>query len=166
VLDNPAALPPAFVAYRWRTTAGLSESLRQMGSGTSAEARDDPVIETAVRPQAGAPARATTARVISRSDTRVTVSVNASAPGRLVLLDTYYPGWKASVDGHGVHIDAADAAFRSVPVATGRHTVSFRYRPASVLVGGIVTLAALLLAALSIALGGKALIDRGSRARA
>jgi uncharacterized membrane protein YfhO len=116
------------------------------------------VIEMADRPPAGpvgAERGSTPARVVSRSDTQVTISAQASAPGRLVLLDTYYPGWTATVDGKDVHIDAADAAFRAVPVTAGRHTVRFSYQPASVLAGGIVSLVALLAIALCIALGSK-----------
>jgi hypothetical protein len=162
VLDNPGALPPAFVAYRWRTSSGLDQSLRLMSAGSSAQARQDPVIETAARPPAGpvsAERGSTPARVVSRSDTQVTVSALASAPGRLVLLDTYYPGWKATVDGKDVHIDAADAAFRAVPVTAGRHTVRFSYEPGSVLVGGIVSLVALLAIVLCIALGRRSQVE-------
>jgi hypothetical protein len=151
VLDNRSALPPAFVAYHWRTSGGIDDSLRQMRAGSSRQARDDPVIETGPQAQASEAIPATLASVTSRSDTEVTVSVNALKPGRLVLLDTYYPGWKATVDGRSAHIEAADAAFRSVAVAAGRHTVRFSYRPASVLWGGIVSLLAL--AAILICIG-------------
>jgi uncharacterized membrane protein YfhO len=91
--------------------------------------------------------------VVARSDTKVTLAVNAAAPGRLTLLDTYYPGWNAKVDGRSTQIDASDAAFRSVPVAAGRHTVTFSYKPGSVLAGGIVSLVALAAILLCIALG-------------
>jgi Bacterial membrane protein YfhO len=158
VLDNPGGLPPAFVAYRWRRSGGLDQSLRLMSAGSTAQAREEPVIETADRPPAGpvsAERGSTPVRVVSRSDIDVTLGVRASAAGRLVLLDTYYPGWKATVDGKPVHIDAADAAFRSVPVTAGSHIVRFSYRPGSVLAGGIASLVALLAIMLCIALGSK-----------
>jgi membrane protein YfhO len=153
VLANPHALPPAFVAYRWRTSSGLGRSLDLMRSGTSAQARDDPVIETAAAPPSGPPQPATPALVLSRSDSHVTIAVQANAPGRLVLLDTYYPGWSATVDGKPVHVDAADAAFRAVPVGAGRHTVRFSYEPGSVLAGGVISIVALVAIALSLVLG-------------
>jgi len=82
---------------------------------------------------------------VRRAVTRtVTTVIGLFALGLLllsdVLLDTYYPGWKATVDGKSAHIEAADAAFRSVAVAAGRHTVRFSYGPASVRWGGIVSL--------------------------
>lgn len=151
VLDNRSALPSAFVAYHWRTSGGIDDSLRQMRAGSSRQARDDPVIETRPQPQTSEAIPATPATVTARGDTEVDVSVNALRPGRLVLLDTYYPGWKATVDGKSAHIEAADAAFRAVPVAAGRHIVRFSYKPASVLWGGIVSLLAL--AAILICIG-------------
>jgi hypothetical protein len=155
VLSNPGALPPAFVSYGWRTSSGLNDSLRQMAASTPAQARDNPVIETSQRPPAGPRRRATPALVRSRSDTKVTLSVNAVAPGRLTLLDTFYPGWNAKIDGKSVHIDASDAAFRSVPIAAGRHTVTFSYEPGSVLVGGILSLTALTAIVMCIGLGAR-----------
>jgi hypothetical protein len=159
VLRNGGALPPAFVAYRWRGSGGLDQSLRLMSAAPSVQARDDPVIETAdASPGAGGPA--TPARVVSRSDTHVTLSVRARAAGRLVLLDTYYPGWRATVDGRDAHIDAADAAFRAVPVTAGAHTVRFSYRPRSVLAGGVITLVAMAAIVLALLLGGSAVEER------
>ena len=75
---------------------------------------------------------------MSRSDTAVTLAVNARAAGRLVLLDTFYPGWRAEVDGRRVPIRPADAAFRAVSVGPGRHEVRFSYHPASVHTGALV----------------------------
>ena len=144
VLSNPRALPPAFVAYDWRTSPGRTASLFLTAAGTAQQDRDDPVIETGERPASTAAGPATPARIVSRSDTEVTVDVQARAAGQLVLLDTFYPGWHAKVDGHDEPIRAADTAFRAVAVPPGRHTVRFYYQPTSVLVGGLVSIAALL----------------------
>jgi uncharacterized membrane protein YfhO len=83
--------------------------------------------------------------VTARSDTEVTLEVVARGRGRLVLLDTFYPGWEAEVDGRPVTIDAANAAFRAVPVDAGRQTVRFSYRPLSVTAGAVMSVLALLL---------------------
>ncbi len=145
VLARGSALPPAFVAHRWRRSSGLDESLGQMALGSSRSARDEPVIESAERPAADAPARPSPAQVISRTETEVTVEVDAEAAGQLILNDTYYPGWIAEVDGESAEIRPANAAFRAVEVPAGRHEVRFSYRPASVLAGALMSLVALLL---------------------
>lgn len=155
VVANPQALPPAFVAYRWRPTPGKDASLFLMAAGTPHQARDEPVIETTERSPAGPAPPATPARIISRTDTEVTLDVQARTGGQLVLLDTFYPGWRAEVDGHGEPIRPADAAFRAVAVKPGHHTVRFYYRPTSVIVGGAISIAALLAILVCLALGGR-----------
>jgi hypothetical protein len=144
VISNPQALPPAFVSYDWRQSPSRKASLSLMAAGSARQARDDPVIETTRPPPPATAKPATPAQVVSRSDTEVTLDVHARAAGQLVLLDTFYPGWHAAVDGHSEPIRAADAAFRAVAVQPGHHTVRFYYQPTSVLVGGVVSIAALL----------------------
>ncbi|UCC67828.1 MAG: YfhO family protein [Armatimonadota bacterium] len=83
---------------------------------------------------------------------RVVLTAQADSPGALVLTDSYYPGWRAWVDGKPVPIELADDAFRAVGLPPGEHTVEMRYDPASFRVGMFVSLlAAALLAALAAA---------------
>jgi hypothetical protein len=144
VVANPSALPPAFVAYGWRASPSRAASAFLTAGGTSRQARDAPVIETSEPSPAGTPDAATPARVVLRTDTEVRLDVQAKAAGHVVLLDTFYPGWHAEVDGREQPIRAADLAFRAVAVKPGRHTVRFFYRPVSVIAGGAPSLAALL----------------------
>ena len=65
------------------------------------------------------------------ADQEVVVSTQASGDGFLFLSDTYYPGWKAYVDGEEATIYRANYAFRAVPVPAGEHTVVFRFEPES-----------------------------------
>ncbi len=143
VLERAAPLPPAFVAYSWRPSAGLDESILHVGLGSAEQARDQPAVETDAQPPPGPPLPATPGRVVERSDTEVVIEVEARRAGQLVLLDTFYPGWEAKVDGEDAEIRPANGAFRAVPVDAGRHEVRFDYRPASVTAGGITTVAAL-----------------------
>ncbi|MEJ2368839.1 MAG: YfhO family protein [Acidobacteriota bacterium] len=41
--------------------------------------------------------------------------------------DTYYPGWRAQIDGAGVPISRTDGTFRGVVVPPGRHVVEMRF---------------------------------------
>jgi hypothetical protein len=58
---------------------------------------------------------------------RVDVVVDADCAQLLVLSDTYYPGWKASINGVTAEILPANIAFRSVVVPPGRSMVTFEY---------------------------------------
>jgi len=70
-----------------------------------------------------------------------TVSVKVSAPtnGYLVLTDPYYGGWQVLVDGRPATLYRADWAFRGVAVGPGEHVVTFRFRPTSLVIFGIVS---------------------------
>lgn len=57
------------------------------------------------------------------------VEITATGPGTLVLADTWYPGWSASIDGEKSPIIRADLLFRAVDVPEGVHTVRFQFDP-------------------------------------
>ncbi len=68
--------------------------------------------------------------------------VSSSKGGTFRLIEQYFPGWKAFVDGRPVPVSRADIAFQSAPVPAGEHTVEFRFRSLGLRVGFAVTVAA------------------------
>ena len=68
-----------------------------------------------------------------------TIDLVASQPSYLVLAYTYYPGWRATVDGHPAQILRANYAFMALPVESGAHHVVLTYRPISLLWGLIIS---------------------------
>jgi hypothetical protein len=79
------------------------------------------------------------------------VAIRAALPcrGMVILTDSWFPGWRASVDGHPAKIEKAYGAFRGVVVEAGDHTIEMRYRPWSVFVGAGMTAAAAAIALLA-----------------
>ncbi len=75
------------------------------------------------------------ARIASFRSDRVRLDVESDAPARVVLLDAWDPGWRATLDGAPVPVATADLAFRSVAVPAGRHSVEMLYRPAALPLG-------------------------------
>jgi hypothetical protein len=71
----------------------------------------------------------------------VAIECDAPRAGLLVLRDTWYPGWRATVDGAKTPIYRVNGCFRGVSVPQGRHTVSFSYRPRLVYWTGALSLA-------------------------
>jgi len=101
--------------------------------------------------ESGSPAAA---QIIRSEPDDVSVHVSLPADGYLVLSDTYYPGWAASLDGQPAPILHADYAFRGVAVPAGDHTVEFRYRPVSFRIGlWITAISAIFLAGICLVLG-------------
>ncbi len=82
------------------------------------------------------------AQILNYENRRVVCKVQATAPGYLVLLDSYFPGWRARVDGVEADIVRADFAFRAVAVPAGEHQVEFRYQPRSFFIGLLLTMVA------------------------
>ncbi|MCL4854025.1 MAG: YfhO family protein, partial [Bryobacteraceae bacterium] len=87
-------------------------------------------------------------RITRRVPGSVDITADMKCAGLLVLADTYFPGWKAWVDEKPAHIYDAYGAIRAVAVPEGTHTVTFRYRPASVFVGAAMSASGLLAAML------------------
>lgn len=87
---------------------------------------------------------AASASIRRYESTRVEIEAETVGGGLLVLADTYYPGWKATVDGKPVKIMRANYAFRAVAVPDGKHRVLFSYSPGNYWLGIIVTLLATL----------------------
>jgi hypothetical protein len=98
------------------------------------------------------------ARIVDYQHERVTIDTDAPGRRLLVLSDTWFPGWRATVDGQPASIARANVAFRAVPVPAGRHRVVFEYAPASFRIGTTIAGVALLLIA-----GWTALAERRRR---
>lgn len=79
---------------------------------------------------------------------RARVQATLNAPGVLVLTDSFYPGWRAYVDGKEQDVLRANYFFRAVLLQGGQHVVEFRYQPRSFTMGLYISLA--FLAAVSI----------------
>ncbi|MBI4874849.1 MAG: YfhO family protein [Acidobacteria bacterium] len=80
---------------------------------------------------------------------RATLDVRTNCGGMVVLADTWFPGWKATVDGRPARIQQVHGALRGVPVGAGEHRIRMEYFPRSVAVGGAMTAAGMLAALLT-----------------
>ena len=69
--------------------------------------------------------------------------VAATRPAMLVVSQAWFPGWRASVDGHPAPVVRVDGVVQGVPVGAGRHLVALRYRPPGLLTGALVSAASL-----------------------
>ena len=67
--------------------------------------------------------------ILSEKNNRLQLLVKSKEDNLLVLSDTYYPGWKALVDGNPQKIYQANYVFRAIPLSAGVHRVEFVYDP-------------------------------------
>ena len=76
---------------------------------------------------------------ITYSPNRVTMKTNQNEEGFLVLLDTYFPGWKVEVDGKLEQIFRANYFYRGVRLTPGSHRIEFSYEPVGLKTGAIIS---------------------------
>jgi hypothetical protein len=142
------ALPRVFWAGRWEAR-GDDELVEPMLRA----ARGDVVIvaeEEAGRLAGTATGTATgtgpvAATEIRLGGSRLDAVVEAPSAGLAVILDPWFPGWTATVDGAPAPIVRADFAFMAVPVPPGRHALALTYRNAQVGRGAALSAATLAL---------------------
>jgi hypothetical protein len=133
VYENRAVLPRAFLVYRTRVVAGpaaAEQALRDPGFDPGGE-----VILEGASPATGAADPAATTRIGEYGPNRVVAEVSSATPAVLVLSDSWFPGWEATLDGAPVPLLRANLALRGVAVPAGQHRVVFRYAPGSVRLG-------------------------------
>lgn len=83
-----------------------------------------------------------TVRFVANDPEHLEIELTAASPGFVVLADTHFPGWQATVNGDAVPILRANYMFRLVEVPAGESRIVFRYRPTSVMVGACISVAA------------------------
>ena len=140
ILENPRALPRAYVVYRTEAAPGEPKLLARLASPAFDPLRSA-LVEN-LRP-IGNPAasRGHAATIVVDEPERVEIEAELAASGLLVLADTYAPGWVATVDGAAAEIFPTNELFRGVLVPPGRHRIRFEYPATSLLVGALCSLA-------------------------
>ena len=135
------AVPRAYVVNRIKNVSPSADVLPML-----TESQFDPMAEAIVAgPAAVASSRLlrASAEIRTYDDAVVTVEVTSNDDGVLVLADSYYPGWRAYVDGTETPIYKTNHFFRGVFVRQGTHIVEFNYDPPSFRMGLLWSLAAL-----------------------
>ena len=143
-------MPRAYVVHETRVVADTEARLRMLGDA-GYPLGETVVLETGAPETYVAPSPPAATIAVDSAD-RVEIEIVTSAPGYLVLRDSFYPGWDVAVDGAPGTVLKADHAFRAARIdAPGTHRVEFAYRPRSVRRGFAMTGAGLLvLCALSL----------------
>ena len=156
--ELPGENPPAWVA-----TSGVKASDEQ-ALGTVLDPRYDP-LRTAILDTAASFGAASVSSLPQPSSVPVTVSsyepghislrlgAPPSAGAVLVVSENYFPGWSATVDGRPASVARADYNLIGVELPNGASRVELTFRDAAYATGKVVTLAAVILAALGVLAG-------------
>ncbi len=133
IYENLDCLPRAYVVYQARVVPDDETALAAL-----ADPAFNPATEVLLTANTSlslslslslSPSPPSTAQILAYEPERVVISTTLAAPGYLVLSDTWYPGWQATVDGADVPIERANLMLRAVAVPAGAHRVEFTYWP-------------------------------------
>jgi hypothetical protein len=155
VFENPTALPRAWVVDG--LTVLPPEAIRGLLLGEAPPTGEpfDPRRRALVEP-------AVAERLPSNLSGRGEVHVGGYAPGRIemevsadsaafvVVSETYYPGWRLSLDGAAAPLHRANHSLMGFAVPPGRHTAELWYDPRVFLLGLLTTAAAIIVGLLSV----------------
>jgi hypothetical protein len=79
-------------------------------------------------------------------------TVRSEKGGRFILVEQFFPGWRATIDGTLVHIERWNHAFQSIFVPAGEHRIQFVFASRGLRLGAIVSAVSLLALLLCFAL--------------
>lgn len=71
--------------------------------------------------------------------------INTQKAGCLVISNSYYPGWKCTVDGETQPIEKVDYIIWGVNIPAGKHTVKFVFKPMDIRIGLSISMLAIFL---------------------
>ena len=71
-----------------------------------------------------------TVEIVEYSSNRIELRAHLASDSWVILTDTFYPGWKATIDGQfEATIVPANYIFRAIYVPKGLHKIVFQYKP-------------------------------------
>jgi hypothetical protein len=146
VYENRRVLPRFLVVGRVEGSRDFADSLRIMRSAGFDPARTA-VVESPVLPalDAAPGGAAGSVRTLRYGDRELELEVEASGRAFLATSETYFPGWRAWIDGRETDLVMTNAAFRGLAVPAGRHRVRMRFEPRVLWYGAAISAAAMLL---------------------
>jgi hypothetical protein len=162
IFENRAALPRARIAHQVISAVDEADARAKIGWAATQPGHADeigmadavvlePDAQGGTAPAIQRPSDADEwVRMIDDTNPDALVlDASLSASGLVVLADTYYPGWTATLDDRPAPIYPANLLFRAVHVPPGRHRITFTYAPRSLTIGAwIAAVAALVCAVL------------------
>ena len=137
---NPTALPRAYVVPRAEVfeddPALVLSRFRSNDPRAAVLMSADPLANLPTGPRQPF----TPARWLCRDPDRPVLDATTTAPGLLVIADTWMPGWSATVDGRAVPILRGNHAQRVIPLEhPGHHLVQLQYQPPGLVTGSAIS---------------------------
>ncbi len=131
IYENRRALPRALFVPEFEIQAGLDAGAARLAAGDIDPRQTVLLHREPPRWLEQDPARGGEGAVTlrGRSATSLTLDKTGPGAGHVLVLDPWYPGWRAEVGGEPAPLLRANVMFRAIPVPAGDHEVRLDYRP-------------------------------------
>jgi hypothetical protein len=152
--ENLDVLPRAYVVYdvvRTQTDGESLAALRDPGFDYATSAVISEGVQTELL-RRGVASVSVDEMVPFTGD--LTLTVETSDRGVLVMSEPYYPERRVWVDGDEVPVIRANIGFMAVELSAGTHRVELRYVPTALYVGAAITLLTIVIGVLVVVTGG------------
>ena len=141
VYRNRTHAPRAFLVDSVKVIPQAEDRLAELRS-RGFDPRSYAIIERPLGLELGN-VKGSSVRITGYDAHRVRLAAHIASPCLLVLSEVYYPaGWEAQVDGVKAPIWRANHVLRALPLGPGEHEIVFTFRPASIKIGGVISLVA------------------------
>jgi hypothetical protein len=137
-----SGVPRSLVVFDVSAVADDSAALARLSQPSFDPNRELVLVGSAAPLTSGLPGQAIEPEQQTPEEWRARVSL--PAPGYLVQRESWYPGWRARVDGRDEPVQRADVLFRAVPLGAGEHEVEVYFQSDTFARGAFISGVALL----------------------
>jgi len=129
LFENKNVFPRFFLVHDLRTATTLDDQRRWLAR-PDIDLRHTAIVETPLSlPPGDSGSYTDDVQTLLYSTQAIELATQSARGSLLVLSETYYPGWKAWVDGRPTPIYETDIALRGVLIPPGAHHIRMEFRP-------------------------------------
>lgn len=144
ILESSTALPRIFLVNDYAIATSPKEQTSIImqplfNPKTTALLEESPQFTASMNQNIG------TAVLQSYEPNKIIIQTQNSIPSILIITDTYYPGWTATIDKTRTSIKRVNYAYRAIFVPEGEHAITMRFDPPSLRIGIWVSIGSILI---------------------
>lgn len=146
IFENKKVFPRAFLVPEAVYADSSKEAIRQI-LDPQVDLRKKIILEEKVVPENSDGEKPQGKAEIARySPNKVVIKTETNTSQFLVLTDSFYPAWQATIDNNPTKIYPADYALRGIVVPKGDHEIIFEYKSKMFMMGTLISTLSLLIA--------------------
>jgi len=138
IYQNKSVLPRVFVAKNAQIASTVQEQQKVLSSANF-DPKTTVILEKDLKKRSFESINSS-ATITKYENQNIEIKAQMDGDGILVLADSFYPGWRAMVDGKEQEILPANINQRALILEKGEHLVKFSYQPQSFRAGAVISI--------------------------